>query len=140
MLMYGKTAANAIAVMSFLAAHPGRRAGSGEIAEARGISRALTAKILTRLATARLVEGQPGPGGGYRIARPAAEISLLNVVTLFEQSGAPMHCPFGENWCEQGDPCPLHEQMSGVFEENRRFVAETTFAAFSPVAAPVGDQ
>lgn len=62
MYLYGKTASNAIAVMSYLAACPGQIVGSAEIAEARGISRALTAKLLTQLSSAGLVQGQPGPG------------------------------------------------------------------------------
>ena len=48
MFIYGKTAANAIAVMSYLAAEPVRRAGSSEIAEARNLSQPLTAKLLTQ--------------------------------------------------------------------------------------------
>src|SRR5690606_8802872 len=98
MFIYGKTASNAIAVMSYLAADPARRAGSGEIAESRGISRALTAKLLTQLATAGLVEGQPGPGGGYTLAKPASEISLMAIASLFEQTDPPSLCPFGANW------------------------------------------
>jgi len=41
--------------MSFLAVDPRRRAGSGEIAKARHISRALIAKLLTQLASAGVV-------------------------------------------------------------------------------------
>ncbi len=84
MFIYGKTAANAIVVMSYLAADPERRAGSKEIAESREILQALTAKLLTQLASARLVTGQRGPGGGYRLAKPASEICLLDIVRLFE--------------------------------------------------------
>ncbi|NJL18928.1 MAG: hypothetical protein HC901_01050 [Bdellovibrionaceae bacterium] len=93
MFIYGKTAANAIAIMSYLAADPGRRAGSLEIAKSRRISRPLTAKLLTQLASAGLVSGQPGPGGGYTIARKPSTISLFDIVSLFEQTGAPRHLP-----------------------------------------------
>src|SRR4051812_41603388 len=77
MFVYGQTSANAIAVMSYLAAEPKQRAGSGEIAKARNISRALTAKLLTQLAAAKLVSGQPGPGGGYMLAKSSKDISLM---------------------------------------------------------------
>jgi DNA-binding IscR family transcriptional regulator len=73
----GQTSANAIAVMSYLAAVPGRRAGSGEIAEARELSHPLTAKLLTQSAAAGLVKGQPGANGGYVLARKADEIMVL---------------------------------------------------------------
>lgn len=130
MFIYGKTAANAIAVMSYLAVDPNRRAGSGEIAEFRGISHALTAKLLTQLASAGMVQGQPGPGGGYTLAKPAAEICLLDIVTLFEQTSTNTNCPFGESWCGIGNPCPLHDTIVGMIASNKQFIEKTTLAVF----------
>jgi len=132
MFIYGKTASNAIAVMSYLAARPGRRAGSGEIAEARSISQPLTAKLLTQLAAAGLVDGQPGPGGGYTLARPAKTITLASIIRLFEQTELPSLCPFGPEWCGHGEPCPLHDAICALVENNRRFIEETSLAVFSP--------
>lgn len=128
--IYGKTASNAIAVMSFLAADPERRSGSAEIATARGISKPLAAKLLTRLASAGLVAGQPGPGGGYRLAKPPGEISLLDIVELFEQTALRSPCPFGHNWCGNEDPCPLHDTITKMLEENQRFIEDTRLSVF----------
>jgi len=130
MFIYGKTAANAIAVMSYLASEPGKRAGSGEIAKSRGISQALTAKLLTQLAAAGLVAGQPGPGGGYTLAKPPADISLSDIIRLFELSEMPSVCPFGHDWCGQGEPCPLHDSISQMLENNRKFIQETRLSVF----------
>jgi Rrf2 family protein len=138
MFIYGKTAANAIAVMSFLAVDPTRRAGSGEIAESRGISRALTAKLLTQLASAGLVSGQPGPGGGYTLAKPAEKICLRDIVSLFEQTSTNTNCPFGESWCGVGDPCPLHDTIVGMIASNQQFIEQTHLGAFKnwPMSTP----
>lgn len=135
MFIYGKTSANAIAVMSYLAADPGRRSGSGEIAKSRGISRALTAKLLTQLAAAGLVSGQPGPGGGYTLAKPAREICLFDIVSLFEQTATASVCPFGQNWCGNGDPCPLHETITGMIAGNLVFMEKTSLAVFEERAS-----
>jgi Rrf2 family iron-sulfur cluster assembly transcriptional regulator len=134
--VYGQTAANAIAVISYLAADPSRRAGSGQIAEARGISRALTAKLLTRLATSKFVSGQPGPNGGYTLAKNPDDISLLDVVSLFEQTEPPSACAFGRGWCGHGAPCPLHEAIHHAIEINRRFLEETRFSIFLKAKTP----
>ena len=131
MFIYGKTVANAIAVMSYLAAEPSCRAGSGEISAVRGISRALTAKLLTQLAAAGLVSGQPGPGGGYTLAKPAQEISLMDIARLFEKTESASPCPFGHDWCGKGDPCPLHDTFQKMMEENRRFMEETKMSIFA---------
>jgi Rrf2 family protein len=130
MFAYGQTAANAIAVMSYLAANPSRRADSGEIAEARSISKPLTAKLLTQLAAARLVSGQPGPGGGYTLAKAPAEISLLDIASIFEQTDLPSLCPFGHGWCGNGAPCPLHEAIQEVVASNQGFMKETRLSVF----------
>jgi Rrf2 family protein len=130
MFIYGKTSSNAIAVMSFLAEDPMRRAGSAEIAKSRKISRALTAKLLTQLASAGLVKGQPGPGGGYTLAKPAGKICLLDIASLFEQTEPPSLCPFGHDWCGKGDPCPLHNMISGMIDSKRAFMKKTSLAVF----------
>lgn len=130
MFAYGQTAANAIAVMSFLAADPARRAGSALIARDRGLSKALAAKLLTQLASAGFVTGQPGPGGGYTMAKNPAEVSLLDIATLFEQTTVPSVCPFGRGWCGKGLPCPLHESITGLVASHRRFLEETRLSVF----------
>ena len=130
MFVYGKTSANAIAAMSYLAADPKRRAGSAEIAKDRGISQALTAKLLTQLASAGLVTGQPGLGGGYKLAKPAESICLMDIAELFEQTAPLTLCPFGHNWCGVGSPCPLHNEIAQVIESNRRFMEETSLSVF----------
>lgn len=131
MFLYGKSAANAIAVMSYLAADPGHRAGSAEIATARGIPKPLTAKLLTQLAAAGLVSGQPGPNGGYTLARPAEKIRLIDIASIFGPASSPELCPFGHNWCGKKDPCPLHNQIMELQSAARHFLEETHLAVFS---------
>jgi len=131
MFPYGQTAANAIGVMSYLAMLPDRLIGSGELAKERGISQVLAAKLLTRLAAAGLVEGRQGPGGGYRLARDPGEISLMEIVGLFEQVERPSVCPFGREWCGEGDPCPLHYQIVELIEQQSVFLNGTHLSVFS---------
>ena len=130
--MYGQTAANGVAVMSYLAERPGESAGSGEIAEARGISRVLAAKLLTRLAAGGLVSGRPGPGGGYTLSKPAKDIRLIDIVSLFGKVEPPSVCPFGDGWCGRGDPCPLHDELMAILERDRKFLEGTRLSVFAP--------
>jgi Rrf2 family transcriptional regulator, iron-sulfur cluster assembly transcription factor len=132
MFAYGQTAANAIAVLSYLAADPARRAGSREIAAARGISKVFAAKLLTQLAAAGFVHGQPGPGGGYTMAKTPSEISLLDIASIFEQIDPPTLCPFGHGWCGRGTPCPLHHAITGLLASNRGFLEKTSLSVFQP--------
>ncbi len=136
MFIYGQMAANGIAVMSYLAHEPGRRAGSSDIAKERGISKALAAKLLNRLSSAGLLAGQPGPGGGYTLAVPAESVRLIDIVSLFEQTEPPTLCPFGQGWCGKGDPCPLHHSIEGLVAKNREFLENTRLSVFAGKGEP----
>lgn len=130
MFIYGKTATNGIAVMGYLALVAPRRAASDEIGRARKISPVLSAKLLTQLSGAGLVAGQPGPGGGYTLAREAGEIRLLEIVTLFSEVDETVECPFGADGCGVAGRCPLHDEYCGLMVGIRAFLQNTRLSVF----------
>lgn len=138
MQLYGKMAANAVAAMSYLAGAygaEGRWVASIDIAREREISRPLLGKILTTLSQAGLVLGSPGPRGGYALAKPPGEISLLEIVRHFDRVDRLISCPFGPNWCGKKAPCPLHDQLAELHAQARHFLEQTTLDVFSAVPA-----
>jgi Rrf2 family transcriptional regulator, cysteine metabolism repressor len=50
------------------------------IAQARGIPDRFLLKVLKALVTAQVLTSVKGPNGGYKLARPAGEISLLDII------------------------------------------------------------
>ena len=85
MFAYGKMANYAIASMSYLAANyevEGFTANAEKIAKARAISKPLVSKLMSQISMAGLVQGKPGPGGGFFLARKPEEISLLDIICL----------------------------------------------------------
>jgi Rrf2 family protein len=58
--------------------------GSQVIARSLGISENRLVRILKDLVSARILWSLRGPSGGYRLARPAARISLLEVIEAIE--------------------------------------------------------
>jgi Rrf2 family cysteine metabolism transcriptional repressor len=59
------------------------------IAEAQGIPAKFLEHILLTLKRAQYVRSLKGQGGGYRLAKPAREISLAEVIRLFDGPLAP---------------------------------------------------
>ena len=59
------------------------------IADAQGIPAKYLEQILLTLKRARYVRSLKGQHGGYRLARPAKEISLAEVIRLFDGALAP---------------------------------------------------
>lgn len=60
-----------------------------EVSVCQGISMSYVDQIFTRLRRADLVRGTPGPGGGYRLGRPAERISIGAVIELMEGRRGP---------------------------------------------------
>lgn len=61
---------------------------AAEVAARHELSSAVVAKILQRLARAGIAVGSRGVSGGYRLARPSAEVTLLELFDTFERLGA----------------------------------------------------
>jgi Rrf2 family protein len=67
--------------MAYLARRPGDApVPSHDVARAIGAPEKFLLKILKPLASARLLHSVKGPRGGYRLARPAKDITLLEIV------------------------------------------------------------
>lgn len=130
-MLHQKTTQNAIAAMSRLAElhADGQLASSADIAKARNLAQPLVAKVLTTLARAGLITGSPGPGGGYRFTSDPKEVSLLDVVNLFERE-SDTACPFGPGWCGDGEPCPLHQSLLAMKQIETDYLTNTTFDVF----------
>lgn len=63
-----------------------------EIADRQGISEKYLESIVKGLVRARMVEGLRGKGGGYRLAKPAEDINVLDVLRVMEGSLVPVAC------------------------------------------------
>ena len=82
----------AIRILMYCAANSGRLSRIPEIAAAYSVSELFLFKILQPLVEAKLVETVRGRNGGVRIGRPAAEITLFDVVRVTEESFAMAEC------------------------------------------------
>lgn len=132
MLGYGNMAATAVAAMSALSESYERdeSLSSPKIAEIRNLSKPLIAKILTVLSQAGYVVGTRGPGGGYKLAKPPSEITIFEIVELFEGHRLTNACPFGPGWCMEKNPCPLHDVLFGLKDHGEEVLSKNNFGMF----------
>ncbi|HVR82217.1 MAG TPA: SUF system Fe-S cluster assembly regulator [Luteimonas sp.] len=84
MLRVTKLTDYATVVLTALAARPDVVLSASELADQAGLEVPTVAKVLKPLAQAGLVEGFRGAHGGYRLARAAADISLIEIVEAME--------------------------------------------------------
>lgn len=131
--MFGRQTKCAIASISRLAEvwDSQQRLSAGQIAKDRGIAQPTVAKILSALSQAGLVRSIPGPGGGFVLSRSPDQITLFDVIRIFERFVTePQQCPFGAGVCGGVDPCPLHHRMEIWQKELDNLLHETSFEDF----------
>jgi Rrf2 family protein len=96
--------------MTRLAAAPaGTRMTVADLARESSSSPAYTAKILQRLAGVRLVVSRRGFDGGFELARPAAEISLLDIVAALDGPLCLNDCVPDGPGCERAAKCSARD-------------------------------
>jgi len=84
------------------------------------------AKVLQRLARAGLVKSTRGPHGGFRLARPAARLSLLEVYEAIEGALCSHHCLLGKPRCT--GRCVLGDLVEKATRDFRDHLAKTRLA------------
>ena len=89
-----------------------------EIAERQEISEKYLEIIVKDLVRGKVIKGLRGKGGGYRLARPADEINVLEILQLMEGTLAPVAClGDGAKPCPRASICrtlPLWEGLDKV--------------------------
>jgi Rrf2 family protein len=127
--MFTKTGIHAVRALAELARLPeGQFAGAAAIARTIDAPPNYLSKLLQTLAQAGLVESQKGLGGGFRLARPPAQITLRDAVEPFEHIDRWTGCILGNSQCSEADPCPLHQQWKAARAPYLQFLEQTTLA------------
>lgn len=97
---------------------PGQALPAARLAEYHGVPTAYLAKHLQTLSRAEILEAVPGPRGGYRLARPASEITILDVVEAIDGVESAFRCteirrrgPTALPAREYRVPCAIHAAM-----------------------------
>ena len=97
------------------AGDPTRHISAAEIATKYGVSSHHLAKVLSELARVGIVESVRGVGGGYRFTGNARRLTLMDVILMFEDFGAPSP--------DRREPRPAYSRRAGALRgavRNRR--------------------
>ncbi len=114
----------ALHAMVYIAANDGRLATTYEIGEVLQVSKAHLAKVLQRLVKVGLVDSMRGPKGGFCLAKPAADISLLEVYQAIEGPLTPTNCLLSTPVCG-GEKCILGGLLEDINERVKEYFAQT---------------
>ncbi len=106
----------ALHCMKMIAASGETPISAKEMASVLKVSEAHLAKVILWLAKAGLIKTQRGPKGGAVLARPAGEISFLNIIEAIEGPIVSQACVFGHDSCVNKE-CIFGDFLSHMTDE-----------------------
>ncbi len=117
-MLLSRTCEYGVRAMIYLATEsPDRYVPVRSISSALHISFHFLTKIFQRLTSNGLVLSYRGPNGGIRLSRPAAQITLKEVVVAIEGPELFTECVLGLPGCGVHRPCPLHDTWTVARDE-----------------------
>ncbi len=127
----GSKARYAVMAMVDLAVHGSDRTVSlAEIASRQEISLSYLEQLFAKLRRHGLVASVRGPGGGYRLARPLAEISIMDVVEAVDESMRVTRCKEdaspAEGCMSDRSRCLTHDLWAELGDHIRGFLIDVT--------------
>ena len=127
--MISKTGVHALTALAVLAKlSNGNYAGTADVARTIGAPRNYLGKLLRALSDQGLVESQKGKGGGFRLARDPATITLLDVMEPVGRVSRWTGCFLGQARCSDDVACAVHARWSVTREAYFQFLKNTTVA------------
>ena len=131
MFTFTKKTDYALLALCFLAGEGSERLiGPREIAQRHEIPAELLAKVMQTLAKRHLILSVPGPTGGYRLGREAAQISIAEVVEATDGPLAIAQCweESGLDGCQQARHCHLRGPLARIQEQMAEILRQMTLA------------
>ncbi len=130
--MISKTGRHAVRALVALAELPeGKYLGAAVLAELIGAPPNYLGKLLQRFVAEGLVVSQKGLGGGFRLRRAPAEITLFNILDPVEDLSPWTGCVLGKESCSETDPCKLHQRWKAVKDQYIDLLMNTNLADLS---------
>ncbi len=125
--MFSTTSAHALRALAHLAQFPaGTYVLGRELADAAKIPANYLSKILLALRNCGLIATVRGSGGGYRLTKSPGDISLLEVVELFDRYPVVSPCVLDAGRsCSDSHPCTAHDRWCAVRDAYQRFLEST---------------
>lgn len=96
-----------------------------DISRRQGISLSYLEQLFARLRKRGLVDSTRGPGGGYRLSRPADEIAIADVIAAVDEKIDTRRCN-GLGNCHNDQPCLTHDLWTDLSDQIQSFLSGIT--------------
>lgn len=97
-----------------------------DISARENISLNYLEQLFVKLRRGDIVRSVRGPGGGYVLARSAAEIRVDQIIDTVEETLVPVSCMEADGSCKCTSECATHSVWQGLGNQIRSFLASMT--------------
>lgn len=106
-------------VLTFSELTPGEYLTAKDISESQNIPYRFLLRVIRKLKKADILASRQGVDGGYRLARPRREISLLDVIKAIEGEIKITRCLKSTALCNAGyaPECKVHRALGQIQEK-----------------------
>jgi len=98
-----------------------------DISGRQAISLSYLEQLFSKLRKSGLVISVRGPGGGYRLGKCSAEITIADVISAVNEDVDATKCQ-GKGNCQAGEACLTHSLWEGLSEHIEEFLTNITLA------------
>jgi len=139
MIRLSRLADYGVVLSGRMASRPDVYHNAMELADATGLPTPTVSKILAALAREGVLLSQRGVKGGYRLSRPAAEISVADIISALDGPIALTLCiEHGPRSCDVESICPNRHGWHRVNEAVRQALHSVSLAEMSGVTPQAG--
>jgi Rrf2 family iron-sulfur cluster assembly transcriptional regulator len=82
-------------------------------------------QLFSKLRKHELVSSARGPGGGYKLSRPAAEITVFDVISAVDENIDSTACK-GKGNCRDGEMCLSHHLWCNLSQQIQNYLSGIT--------------
>ena len=107
-------------------AQPGQLISVHELAQREEIPEDLLHKVMQQLSAKGVVKAHRGRSGGFRLAKPAEQVTVLEIIDILQGKLNINRCFVGPNRCKRQDICWLRKKLKTVQDEMHHFFDSIT--------------
>ncbi|MFC1510397.1 RrF2 family transcriptional regulator [Candidatus Omnitrophota bacterium] len=102
-----------------------------EINQRLALPRPFLRKILQQLVNGGVLISVKGNQGGFKLARSASKICLVDLMAIFQGSDNMVECIFIKQVCENKQTCPLRKELKDIERDALNKMRKITIAKLS---------
>lgn len=120
-------------ILAYMASHPQETMSAASLARAVLLPEATVRKLLKLLVNNGLLSSSLGKQGGYQLARPAADISLAEIISALEGPIALTECSMKKGLCSIEGGCDIRRNWRGVNQIIYQNLAQVSLQEMLPL-------